>query len=61
MNKFQPAPNAGAKMNLTTTIKWIVEDKRIVAFEFAYNNNFKIVHGTKLNLLKEMMAGKIFY
>lgn len=48
-------------MNLTTTIKWIVEDKRIVAFEFAYNNNYKIVHGTKLNLLKEMMAGKIFY
>lgn len=54
-------PKYCIKMNLTTTIKWIVEDKRIVAFEFAYNNNYKIVHGTKLNLLKEMMAGKIFY
>ena len=48
-------------MNLTTTIKWILEEKRIVGFEFSYNNGFKVVYGPKLNLLKEMIAGKIFY
>ncbi|CAD8157829.1 unnamed protein product [Paramecium octaurelia] len=54
-------PKYNLKMNLTTTIKWILEEKRIVGFEFSYNNGYKIVYGQKLNLLKEMIAGKIFY
>ncbi|CAD8183567.1 unnamed protein product [Paramecium pentaurelia] len=54
-------PKYNLKMNLTTTIKWILEEKRIVGFEFSYNNGYKIVYGSKLNLLKEMIAGKIFY
>jgi len=40
------------KTNLTTTIKWICENKRIVAFEFSYNGRPKEVYGPKLNLLK---------
>lgn len=50
-------------MNLTTTIRWVVEGKRVVAFEFFYQNKFKNVSGntTKLQLLKEMIGGKVFY
>ncbi|CAD8114087.1 unnamed protein product [Paramecium sonneborni] len=54
-------PKYNLKTNLTTTIKWICENKRIVAFEFSYNSRQKEVYGPKLNLLKEMLAGKVFF
>ncbi|CAD8189054.1 unnamed protein product [Paramecium pentaurelia] len=55
------SPKYNLKTNLTTTIRWICENKRIVAFEFSYNGRLKEVYGPKLNLLKEMLAGKVFF
>lgn len=48
-------------MNLTTTLKWIIENKRIIAFEFPYNGKQKEVYGPKLNILREMIAGRVFF
>ncbi|CAD8133550.1 unnamed protein product [Paramecium pentaurelia] len=49
------------KLNLTTTINWIVQDLKILAFSIAYQNTIKAFYAPKLQLLKEMIAGRVFY
>ncbi|CAK78573.1 unnamed protein product (macronuclear) [Paramecium tetraurelia] len=51
------------KLNMTTTLNWIVSDKKIQAFEISYNNKMKAFNASpnKLQLLREMIAGRVFY
>ncbi|CAD8167569.1 unnamed protein product [Paramecium octaurelia] len=54
-------PKYTIKLNLTTTINWIVQDNKILAFSFTYKNTIKPFYAPKLQLLKEMIAGRVFY
>ncbi|CAK80092.1 unnamed protein product (macronuclear) [Paramecium tetraurelia] len=54
-------PKYVIKLNLTTTINWIVQDNKIQVFSIAYQNTVKAFHAPKLQILKEMIAGRVFY
>ncbi|CAD8073931.1 unnamed protein product [Paramecium sonneborni] len=51
------------KLNMTTTLNWIVNDNKIQALEILYNNKMKAFYATsnKFQLLREMIAGRVFF
>lgn len=59
----QKPPKYVIPINLTTTIKWVTQNQKIIAMDYPYQNRRKIVHAptSKLQLLKDMIAGRVFY